>query len=667
MAVVAADKPDYAPGETAHIFASGYQPGEAVQFQVLHNDGTPNTGNGHLPWTVVDGSSADLDGHVDGNVETTWYVNPDDSANSSFELTAVGLTSDQEANNVFTDSEVVAANPSIDISKYVNDANGVPRDADFETGPILAVGSTANFTYTVANTGNVALTNVAVSDDHGLTLTRQTDQVGNNDDTLDVGETWLYTASATVTAGQYTNYGDVTAQDPIGMQVTDRDPAHYFGSSPSIDISKYVNDANGVPRDADFETGPILAVGSTANFTYTVANTGNVALTNVAVSDDHGLTLTRQTDQVGNNDDTLDVGETWLYTASATVTAGQYTNYGDVTAQDPIGMQVTDRDPAHYFGSSPSIDISKYVNDANGVPRDADFETGPILAVGSTANFTYTVANTGNVALTNVAVSDDHGLTLTRQTDQVGNNDDTLDVGETWLYTASATVTAGQYTNYGDVTAQDPIGMQVTDRDPAHYFGSSPSIAIDKTTSGNGGPFADGITVYAGDPIIWRYFVRNTGNVALSNVTVADNQPGVTPVYQSGDSNNNGLLDLTETWTFTASGTAIVGKYSNIGTATGTFTDSAGHKESPSASDSSSYLGECERIVIAPDKQNTSNSLIKVVDVKTGTVVSQFYAYEPNFQGGVRVATADMDGDGIDEIITAPGRGRASGGACVQG
>src|SRR6187455_679519 len=62
MAVVTTDLPDYTPGSIAHIYASSFQPGEAVQFQVLHNDGTPNTGGGHLPWTVVDGSANDLDG-----------------------------------------------------------------------------------------------------------------------------------------------------------------------------------------------------------------------------------------------------------------------------------------------------------------------------------------------------------------------------------------------------------------------------------------------------------------------------------------------------------------------------------------------------------------------------------------------------------------------------
>jgi murein DD-endopeptidase MepM/ murein hydrolase activator NlpD len=40
-----------------------------------------------------------------------------------------------------------------------------------------------------------------------------------------------------------------------------------------------------------------------------------------------------------------------------------------------------------------------------------------------------------------------------------------------------------------------------------------------------------------------------------------------------------------------------------------------------------------------------------------GTEVSGFYAYDPSFQGGVNVASGDVDGDGIDEIITGPVNG----------
>jgi hypothetical protein len=38
-------------------------------------------------------------------------------------------------------------------------------------------------------------------------------------------------------------------------------------------------------------------------------------------------------------------------------------------------------------------------------------------------------------------------------------------------------------------------------------------------------------------------------------------------------------------------------------------------------------------------------------------VLAEFYAFDPTFKGGVRVAAADMDGDGKAEIIAAEGPG----------
>ena len=38
---------------------------------------------------------------------------------------------------------------------------------------------------------------------------------------------------------------------------------------------------------------------------------------------------------------------------------------------------------------------------------------------------------------------------------------------------------------------------------------------------------------------------------------------------------------------------------------------------------------------------------------------SDFFAYDPNFRGGVRVAVADLTGDGVPDVVTAPGKGMA--------
>jgi hypothetical protein len=40
-----------------------------------------------------------------------------------------------------------------------------------------------------------------------------------------------------------------------------------------------------------------------------------------------------------------------------------------------------------------------------------------------------------------------------------------------------------------------------------------------------------------------------------------------------------------------------------------------------------------------------------------GTLERSFFAYGPTFKGGVRVATGDVTGDGVDDIVVAPGAG----------
>ncbi len=59
-------------------------------------------------------------------------------------------------------------------------------------------------------------------------------------------------------------------------------------------------------------------------------------------------------------------------------------------------------------------------------------------------------------------------------------------------------------------------------------------------------------------------------------------------------------------------------------------------------------------LVIAPKKERKSE--VKITD-RQGRVINKFFAYNEHFRGGVNVAAGDLDGDGVDEIITGAGPG----------
>ena len=48
---------------------------------------------------------------------------------------------------------------------------------------------------------------------------------------------------------------------------------------------------------------------------------------------------------------------------------------------------------------------------------------------------------------------------------------------------------------------------------------------------------------------------------------------------------------------------------------------------------------------------------VRVFDASSGALINQFMAYDPSFTGGVNVAAADLNNDGIAEIITGTGAG----------
>ena len=337
--------------------------------------------------------------------------------------------------------------PSISLQKLTNG-----QDADTPTGPALPVGSAVLWTYVVTNTGDTALTAVAVTDDKGVAVTCPKTE-------LSPGESMTCTASGTAVAGQYANVGTVSGKPPVGPDVTSTDPSHYVGYLPVITLEKRVNG-----QDADTPPGPSLLVGSTISWTYLVTNIGDVGLTNVSVTDDQGLT-------VSCPKTTLEPGESMTCTASSTAVAGQHRNVGTATGLPPSGSAVTATDPANYLGLLPGIRLEKLVNGF-----EADTAPGPEFLVGTQLLWTYIVTNTGDVTLTNVAVTDSDGF-------PVECPKTTLAPGESMVCSACAQAiygvacpawclaSAGQQFNIGTATGTPDGGGPVSAEDPAHYYG----------------------------------------------------------------------------------------------------------------------------------------------------------------------------------------------------
>ena len=98
--------------------------------------------------------------------------------------------------------------------------------------------------------------------------------------------------------------------------------------------------------------------GDDAIFSLIVTNNGNASLTDVAPVDATCDTLTRESDLNGNNDNTLTVGEQWLYTCTVNTPPSDFINSASVTATGPTGV-VSDQASAYVQVIQPRIDIEK--------------------------------------------------------------------------------------------------------------------------------------------------------------------------------------------------------------------------------------------------------------------------------------------------------------------
>jgi hypothetical protein len=608
------------------------------------------TGTGSVTFTLTDGGSITFDNLTDfssNNNITTWYQ-VGEAVPANWQLTTIDkqqidlnnqtITNTTTLNatgpiNVFTgvalleadqytltfNNKLITQPPAINLEKTVNPLS----IGEGSTGPVT-------YTYVLTNADPTPLVdddplkiNTLVDDNGtpsttddfylvqsgvlqpGVTLTK----TGNGDNLLDYGETWTYTISRSIpsqNAGtSHTNNATVSAVDDENTTASDTDDATvtYNNVDPAIKVVKtastnVVNE--GTPTDI--------------TYTYELTNESSTStdpLTVLTISDDQLGNLSAKYMSGDDGDSLLEKGETWLYEATATgviLNAGQnLTNVVKVTAKDDEGTPTDDDDTQTVTGQNmtPTITIDKtgpatvlvggasvtynftITADANNVSTDpveitslTDDKLGNLLSVAETA-----WVNTGKT-LQNINGDSDTGIVL--------------NPGQSFSfdYTTTLNLVQGQtHTNTVTVKGVDDENTLAQDDDPHSINAVAPKIDVEKLIldpSTNQYVDADlpvGPVINQGTNPTFKFVVTNTGDVALSNITLSDNKFDLNGAA-AGTSITitslapNGTYELSP---FIAPWQS--GQHTNIATVSTTYTDSAGNTANVTDSDAANYYG----------------------------------------------------------------------------
>ena len=445
-------------------------------------------------------------------------------------------------------------------------AVALTKSGTLTPGSTGRAGDTVAYTFRLTNTGNVTLSEAAITDPlPGLSALTYT--WPGTPGSLAPGQAVTATATYTlrqsdVDAGAVANSATATARPPIGAPLSQTRSA----TVPITPTSALTVLKSGAVTSG---TG---GVGSTVTYTFSATNNGNVTLTQVALADPlPGISAVAYT--WPGTAGTLAPGQTVTGTATYSirqtdVDAGAVTNTATASGRTPAGATTT--------ASSPTTRVATVA----AAPATSTTKTAAVSGsarVGDVITYTVRTTNTGNVTLTGVTVSDPlPGLSAFTSTwpGTAGR----LAPGQTVVAVATYTirqadVDAGSVRNTAGATAQ--YGTTTT-------TSSSPTVTTATVAAAPGivatksGALQSGATGRAGDTIVWTISLRNTGNVTLTGITASDSLPGISaPVYGTWPSGTVGVLAPGQAVTATA--TSVItqadvnaGAVSNTATGSGT-------------------------------------------------------------------------------------------------
>lgn len=440
--------------------------GDEVDYSVA----ITNTGN--VPLTISaleDTLHADLAGACDhGN---GFVLEPDGTINCAYTDTIAA-----PAHNVAS----VTGTPSFGSVATASDETFVkpidPKIAIVKDGTLKAhAGDAVSYSFAVSNTGDIELTNVSVDDD----------KLGHIGDIthLAVGESKTLEFETVAPSDDVKNTATGCGFDPLALEVCASDDHSLDVIHPAIDVTKTAS------PDQAHEGDEVV-------YSFAVHNGGDVDLTDVTVTDDvYG--------DIGTID-TLAVDETKILTKTVSAPAADTRNVATACGFDPLQSELCDDDDHAIDIVHPGIDVTKSAD------VDAAHE-------GDKVTYTFSVHNTGDVALAPVTVADDVLGEIATIPSLAGD--------ATAEFTKTMTVPASTEAVDNTVTAcgLDPLEQELCDSDIHHLPVIHPAITIDKTVAGaDHKPESDALLAHEGDDLGYTVVVTNTGDTALEITALSD-------------------------------------------------------------------------------------------------------------------------------------------------
>ncbi|MDT8410068.1 MAG: hypothetical protein RQ741_10750, partial [Wenzhouxiangellaceae bacterium] len=330
-------------------------------------------------------------------------------------------------------------------------------------------GETINYSFSVQNTGAAILSGpVAITDpliQNALCPTLNT--IGNNDNYFDPGEVLVCSGSYVTTSADVSN-GQV--QNTASASTPELD-----SPDSSVTVVLAVADLTITKTQTG---GPSVATanGQVIDYTIVVENTGTVSQTGVNVTDtlpdDNPGTLTGPAESI-SADGVLAATETWTYMISYTVsqadlnTGADLINSASVSTTEVPGP-TTDTAVTPVM-QSPALIVSKALTGQSADP----------IVEGTQLTYTITASNSGNVALTNVVVSDP---LLTPASEICASVAVAGSCVLTGSYTVTAAdVTAGSISNTGTADSDQTDPLEDTVVTPVE---GSPALIVSKALTG---------------------------------------------------------------------------------------------------------------------------------------------------------------------------------------